>query len=60
MKKDEKFQPKRRRLRKRLCFAVDDDLIARIDIAARAARVGRSFVIREVVRGWLDERRIGA
>jgi hypothetical protein len=58
MKKTEKFPPKRKPPQRKLSFAADDDLIARIDSAAHAARVGRSFVLREVIRGWLAEKRI--
>jgi predicted transcriptional regulator len=58
MKKDANFQPKRKVLQRKLSFAADDDLIARIDSAARVTRVGRSFVIREVLRGWVTEKRI--
>jgi Ribbon-helix-helix protein, copG family len=46
------------RKQKRLCFAADETLIAQIDAAARATRVGRSFVIREVLRGWVAEKGI--
>jgi predicted transcriptional regulator len=57
MKKAENF-PSKRKPQRKLSFAADDDLIARIDSAAHATRVGRSFVIREVLRGWLLEQRI--
>jgi predicted transcriptional regulator len=59
MKKAENFSSKRKPPQRKFSFAADDDLIARIDSAARAARVGRSFVLREVLRGWVAEKRIG-
>jgi hypothetical protein len=56
MKNSEKVTT--RKQPRKLSFAADETLIAQIDAAARATRVGRSFVIREVIRGWLAEKRI--
>jgi metal-responsive CopG/Arc/MetJ family transcriptional regulator len=57
MKKTESLVPKRKQLRK-LSFAADEALAKQIDAVARATKVGRSFVIREVLSGWLAERRL--
>jgi predicted transcriptional regulator len=57
MKKTESLAPKRKQPRK-LSFAADDALIEQIDACARATKVGRSWVIREVLSGWLAEKRL--
>jgi hypothetical protein len=58
MKKDAKFHPKRKPPLRKLCFAADDALIARIDSAARATKVTKSWLIRRICSGWMDEHRV--
>jgi hypothetical protein len=58
MKKSENVPSKRKTPQRKLSFAADDGLIAQIDACARVTKVGRSWVIREVLRGWLGEKRI--
>jgi hypothetical protein len=42
--------------KKVVVFETDEALVARLDAAARAAGVSRSWVIREICSGWLSER----
>jgi predicted transcriptional regulator len=39
--------------KKVVVFETDEALVARLDAAARAAKVSRSWVIREICSGWL-------
>jgi hypothetical protein len=59
MKKTESLAPKRKQPRK-LSFAADDALIEQIDACARVTKVGRSWIIREVLSGWLADQKIEA
>jgi predicted transcriptional regulator len=54
MKNGENLTSKRKPPQRKLSFAADDDLIARIDACARATRVTKSWLIRQVCSGWLD------
>jgi hypothetical protein len=58
MKKDPNFQPKRKVPQRKLSFAADDDLIRRIDSAARVTKVTKSWLIRQICSGWLAEHRV--
>jgi hypothetical protein len=42
-----------RSLEKRICFAIDGHVLEAIDKAAHATHVSRSFLMREVLIGWL-------
>ena len=44
---------------KRVCFALDDGLLETLDRAARITHVSRSFLVREVLFGWLNDRKLG-
>jgi predicted transcriptional regulator len=56
MKKSDKVSPVRKQ--KRLCFAADDDFFERLDAAARATKVSRSWLCRAVISGWLADKRL--
>jgi hypothetical protein len=42
-----------RSMEKRICFAIDSHVLEAIDKAADATHVSRSFLVREVLIGWL-------
>jgi hypothetical protein len=42
-----------RSMEKRICFAIGDAELEAIDRAAHATHVSRSFLMREVIIGWL-------
>jgi hypothetical protein len=46
--------------KKVVIFETDEALVARLDAAARAAKVSRSWVIREICSGWLSAHDGGA
>jgi hypothetical protein len=44
--------------KKVVIFETDEALVARLDDAARATNVSRSWLIRAVLHGWLSEARL--
>jgi predicted transcriptional regulator len=63
MKNKQKFildQPEPALKQCRVCFALDDGLLEALDRAARITHVSRSFLVREVLFGWLNDRKLGA
>jgi predicted transcriptional regulator len=45
--------------RKVVIFEADAALVARLDLAARATQVSRSWLMRAVLQGWLDDKKLG-
>jgi hypothetical protein len=54
MKKDEKINSVRK-----VSFQADSAFFRRLDAAARATGVTRSWLIRAVVGSWLSEKKLG-
>jgi hypothetical protein len=54
MKKTEKSLAVRK-----ISFQADNAFFERLDVAARTTKVSRSWLIREVVGGWLNDKKFG-
>jgi hypothetical protein len=48
-----------RKKKRIVIFETDDLLVARLDAAARATMVSRSWLIRAVLGGWLNDKNLG-